>query len=557
MVEPDMGHNTSEEGIAGSPAGRVAVGDGLRRINRQSRQARWMGWSVSGSLALHVVMFYVMILPVQQITAVSLAPNPDFFWLSPFFIPGDRGAEQPLPEPVPAVRLPVANKLVRSPEEMDEPVQDDNSSEPAEAEIVMVRHPVTIAKKELPAVKLPPVAVKSAAPAQTKPPSIQPKVEAAPVPSRSEVAETPAVLPMAKQEARALLAPEAVRQDESAAAAKQQEEQARLEQLAKEQAEQARREQELQQKLSLEAEKAALTRAAREKSELEARQQEQIRQIALQAEQAEKERVARRRVEELAQKQEQQRQQAAEQARLTQEKAEHERKAAEAARQEMLAREQAERERMAAVQRERLKATADGAGRGVAKAVDKTIVAPQLKPANAQGSKQTASKAEKPKGLAIPTVPGDLKLVVSGTPPRSVRMAFREFGLERRNRPFSRAESRSEVRVTPVVIDTQENVREYVVARTGDGVYSMTLELDNHGGNGRFAVMLYDGSARKQKKVLDTGSVRNGRIQVRVLMPDGIFWDDENAFTGTMEDSDSVTKFNAETGLVWKEFNND
>jgi len=38
-------------------------------------------------------------------------------------------------------------------------------------------------------------------------------------------------------------------------------------------------------------------------------------------------------------------------------------------------------------------------------------------------------------------------------------------------------------------------------------------------------------------------------------MPDAILWDDESAFSGSMEDSNSVTKFNSETGLVWKEYN--
>jgi len=37
-------------------------------------------------------------------------------------------------------------------------------------------------------------------------------------------------------------------------------------------------------------------------------------------------------------------------------------------------------------------------------------------------------------------------------------------------------------------------------------------------------------------------------------MPEGILWDDDSSFSGNMEDSESITKFNAETGVVWREY---
>jgi len=43
-------------------------------------------------------------------------------------------------------------------------------------------------------------------------------------------------------------------------------------------------------------------------------------------------------------------------------------------------------------------------------------------------------------------------------------------------------------------------------------------------------------------------------VVVKILMPEGIVWDDDAAFTGSLEDSDSITKFNADTGLTWKEY---
>lgn len=39
----------------------------------------------------------------------------------------------------------------------------------------------------------------------------------------------------------------------------------------------------------------------------------------------------------------------------------------------------------------------------------------------------------------------------------------------------------------------------------------------------------------------------------RFLFPDLIFWDDDESFSGVIEDSQTITKFIYETGLVWKE----
>jgi hypothetical protein len=39
----------------------------------------------------------------------------------------------------------------------------------------------------------------------------------------------------------------------------------------------------------------------------------------------------------------------------------------------------------------------------------------------------------------------------------------------------------------------------------------------------------------------------------RFIMPDAIFWDEEDRFAGSIEDSDSITKFNDATGLFWRE----
>jgi hypothetical protein len=44
-----------------------------------------------------------------------------------------------------------------------------------------------------------------------------------------------------------------------------------------------------------------------------------------------------------------------------------------------------------------------------------------------------------------------------------------------------------------------------------------------------------------------------GSLTYRFIIPDAIFWDEDDRFGGSIEDSDSITKFNDKTGLFWRE----
>ena len=56
-------------------------------------------------------------------------------------------------------------------------------------------------------------------------------------------------------------------------------------------------------------------------------------------------------------------------------------------------------------------------------------------------------------------------------------------------------------------------------------------------------------------KELGKQALARKTVLCRILMPEGILWSDDQEFTGNMEDSESVTKFNTTTGLMWKEYN--
>lgn len=54
--------------------------------------------------------------------------------------------------------------------------------------------------------------------------------------------------------------------------------------------------------------------------------------------------------------------------------------------------------------------------------------------------------------------------------------------------------------------------------------------------------------------VLGKRTISRRSVLAKVLMPEAILWDDDAAFTGSLEDAGSTTKFNSNTGLYWKEY---
>ena len=68
------------------------------------------------------------------------------------------------------------------------------------------------------------------------------------------------------------------------------------------------------------------------------------------------------------------------------------------------------------------------------------------------------------------------------------------------------------------------------------------------------AFHFFDGQRKVRVKEYKTASI-GGSIgaKFRFIYPDAIFWDDDDRFEGSIEDSGAITKFNDEKGLLWKE----
>jgi hypothetical protein len=172
---------------------------------------------------------------------------------------------------------------------------------------------------------------------------------------------------------------------------------------------------------------------------------------------------------------------------------------------------------------------------------------------------KTPMQSTGPKGIFAPPLIGDLKIEITGPDEalKSVRISalFREYPKARHNRPMSKA-SAGNVRVlTPKMARVAKNILQAVIVFAEEGIYDFR-SLSNSDGLAAadFSVKIYENSGRAKTKSAGTRKVGDKGSIAKVLMPEGILWNDESAFSGSMEDSESVTRFNSDTGLVWKEF---
>jgi hypothetical protein len=160
------------------------------------------------------------------------------------------------------------------------------------------------------------------------------------------------------------------------------------------------------------------------------------------------------------------------------------------------------------------------------------------------------------KGVLIPPVMGDLKLAVTGTTNLKITAEFNEYLKTRHNRPITKAESKR-VQLVTLKHLTRENSIEAVVGTAGEGIYDFIVEpVDDKPVHAVFVVKIHEAGSKAKTRSLGAKTVKEKVVVTKILMPEGIFWDDDNYFSGNMEDSESITKYNTDTGVIWKEYHN-
>lgn len=179
---------------------------------------------------------------------------------------------------------------------------------------------------------------------------------------------------------------------------------------------------------------------------------------------------------------------------------------------------------------------------------------PVVEPKPAQG-KPLPAQPEKPRAILMPPLSGDLKIVITGKEDIRVEAVFREFRKARRGRPLTRGEAQNKRSVPLKRARTNLNVHEAVIEIAEEGVYDLLIRAaDGKPVTASFVLKVHESGKGAVSKNLGKRTLPDGALLVRILMPEGLLWDDESYFTGTMEDSDSITRFHTETGLVWREF---
>jgi hypothetical protein len=189
-------------------------------------------------------------------------------------------------------------------------------------------------------------------------------------------------------------------------------------------------------------------------------------------------------------------------------------------------------------------------------AVEHSAGAPPLPPFVGQADLPELQKESF--GLPVPAalLAKDIRVELLSGPAEMPRLAVQLL-----SRPYEKAgEKYLKSALKPVELDEKpqrtdgERVkRTFVVANAERGVY--TFLIRNTGADTcsvAVAVVLYGSTKSERKKAFETVEIApRSSFKVRFILPDALFWDDDS-FSGSIEDSNSVTKFTY-GGLLWRE----
>jgi hypothetical protein len=95
----------------------------------------------------------------------------------------------------------------------------------------------------------------------------------------------------------------------------------------------------------------------------------------------------------------------------------------------------------------------------------------------------------------------------------------------------------------------------FAVLRTAEGAYTFAIqnqEKETFAADLTFHIFPGKKGERTKKFVAEKLSPHT-IVRFKFILPEGIFWDDEEYFSGKIENSETMTKFSEKTGLVWKE----
>jgi hypothetical protein len=103
--------------------------------------------------------------------------------------------------------------------------------------------------------------------------------------------------------------------------------------------------------------------------------------------------------------------------------------------------------------------------------------------------------------------------------------------------------------------DTLVVKKTFSVLRTAEGAYTFAIQnQENETFAADIAFFIFPGKkGEKKKKYAAVALSPHTTVRFKFILPEGIFWDDEEYFSGKIENSETMTKYNKQTGIVWKE----
>lgn len=162
-------------------------------------------------------------------------------------------------------------------------------------------------------------------------------------------------------------------------------------------------------------------------------------------------------------------------------------------------------------------------------------------------------------GLFLPNVflKKDIKIEFSMIATRSAEVSFQ---LTKKSHPLDEKDGSMNKKEIELVEDrdieyTESYKRVFSITRAEKGIYIFMIK--NSGSKGyeaNISFHIFEGKSGERKKEYKTIELLpESELKYKFIIPEAIFWDDEDYFTGTIESANTMTKFNEKTGLIWKE----
>jgi hypothetical protein len=162
-------------------------------------------------------------------------------------------------------------------------------------------------------------------------------------------------------------------------------------------------------------------------------------------------------------------------------------------------------------------------------------------------------------GIALPEVffKKDLKIEISMNDPVKAEVSFQ---LLKKEHPLDEQRGSMHHEEIKLVEDTDVDYTEgykrvFSTAKAEKGVYMFVIKNDGSQGYELDVLFfIFEGKSGERRKEYKTVALPpNTAVKYKFIIPEAVFWDDEDYFTGTIESSKTLTKFNEKTGLIWKE----